>query len=96
MARYVLSPKAEWDLKEIWREVAPDNERAADALLMRILDKAELAAIHPFMGAPRAELSSSARILVEGRYIIIYEPMPYGIFIVSVVYGGRDMSNWLN
>lgn len=96
MAKYILSPRAEWDLKEIWREIAPDNERAVDALLMRILDKAELAASHPFMGALRPELSPSARILIEGRYIVIYEPMPYGILVVAVVYGGRDMSNWLN
>jgi toxin ParE1/3/4 len=82
-------------LKEIWREAAPENERAADGLLTRILDKAELAADRPFMGSPRPELSSSARILIEGRYIIIYEPMPYGIYVVSIVYGARDISNWL-
>lgn len=47
------------------------------------------------MGAPRPELSPTARILIEGNYIIIYEPMPYGIFVVSVVHGARDMANWL-
>jgi plasmid stabilization system protein ParE len=95
VAKYVLSPKAEQDLKEIWREIAPDNERAADALLTRILDKAKLAAGRPFIGSPRPELSPSARILIEGRYLIIYEPMPYGIYVVSIVYGRRDISNWL-
>lgn len=63
---------------------------------MRIFDKAELAAGQPHMGSPRPELSPTARILIEGRYIIIYEPMPYGIFVVSVVYGARDITNWLN
>lgn len=96
MAKYILSPKAERDLKEIWRQIAPDNERAADGLLTRILDKAELAAGQPLMGSPRPEFSPSARILIEGRYVVIYEPMPYGIFIAAVVYGGRDMSNWLS
>lgn len=95
MAKYILSPRAEEDLRDIWRAIAPDNERAADALLRRILDKAELAAGQPMMGSPRPELSATARILIEGRYIAIYEPMPYGIFVVAVVYGPRDMDNWL-
>ncbi|MCQ1780533.1 type II toxin-antitoxin system RelE/ParE family toxin [Neorhizobium galegae] len=95
MAKYVLSPRAEEDLRGIWRDIAPDNERAADGLLRRILDKAELAAEHPHMGPARPELSPTARILIEGRYIAIYEPMPYGIFVVAVVHGPRDIENWL-
>ena len=96
MAKYVLSPKAEEDLRQIWRSIAPDNERAADALLTRILNKAELAAGQPLMGSSRLELSPTARILIEGRYVAIYEPMPYGIFVVAVVYGPRDVENWLS
>jgi toxin ParE1/3/4 len=96
VAKYILSPKAEQDLREIWRGIAPDNEAAADALLMRIFDKAELAAQQPLMGSSRPELSASARILIEGNYILIYEPMPYGIFVVSIVHGARDVANWLN
>ncbi|PDT04175.1 plasmid stabilization protein [Rhizobium chutanense] len=69
MAKYLLSPRAEEDLRDIWRAIAPDNERP--------------------------ELSPTARILIEGRYIAIYEPMPYGIFVVAVVYGPRDIENWL-
>ena len=95
MPKYTLSPRAEEDLRGFWRDIARDNERAADALLRRILDKAELAAAHPHMGSPRPELSATARILIEGRYIAIYEPMPYGILVVAVVYGPRDMENWL-
>lgn len=83
-------------MREIWRAIAPDNERAADALLRRILDKAELAADQPHMGAARPELSPTARILIEGRYIAIYEPKDYGIFVVAVVYGSRDVENWLS
>lgn len=67
MDKYVLSAKAEQDLKNIWRGIAPDDERAADALLMRIFDKMELAAGQSFIGSPRPELSPSARILIEGR-----------------------------
>lgn len=95
MAKYVLSPRAEKDIRGIWQDIAPDNEAAADALLRRLLDRIELAASQPEMGAPRPELSPTARILVEGSYIVIYEPMPYGLFVVAVVYGGRKPENWL-
>ncbi|MFT4185534.1 MAG: type II toxin-antitoxin system RelE/ParE family toxin [Rhizobium sp.] len=96
MAKYILSLKAEDDLRGIWHSIAPDNERAADGLLTRILNKAELAAEQPLMGAPRPELSPTARILIEGRYLTIYEPMPYGIFVVAIVHGSRDVENWLS
>jgi plasmid stabilization system protein ParE len=95
VAKSIFSPQAEYDLREIWHSIAPDNERAADALLRRILDKTELAAEHPRMGSARPDLSPTARILIEGRYIVIYEPMDYGIFVVAVVYGPRDVENWL-
>jgi toxin ParE1/3/4 len=47
------------------------------------------------MGAARPELSATARILVEGRYVIIYEPMPYGVLAVAIVHGMRDPERWL-
>ena len=61
---------------------------------MRILDKVELAAEHPRMGSPRPELSTTARLLVEGSYLIIYEPLSNGIFVVTVVHGARDPESW--
>ena len=95
MAESIFSPRAEADLRDIWRNIAQDNEQAADALLIRIIEKTDLAAEHPHMGSRRPELSPTARILIEGRYIVIYEPMPYGIFVVAIVYGVRDIENWL-
>ncbi|CAN7557818.1 type II toxin-antitoxin system RelE/ParE family toxin [Rhizobium sp. LjRoot30] len=96
MAKSVFSPRAEEQLREIWRSIAFDNEHAADALLRWILEKTELAAGQPLMGSPRPVLSPTARILIEGRYIVIYEPMPYGILVVAIVYGPRDTTNWLD
>jgi toxin ParE1/3/4 len=47
------------------------------------------------MGSPRLDLSPTAHLLIEGRYIVIYEPMPYGIFIATVAHGARDVENRL-
>ena len=95
MAEARLSPRAEQDIRDIWRSIALDNEPAADALLRRMLDEADLAATQPNMGVARPELSPTARILIEGNYILIYEPMPFGILVVAIVHGGRDLESWV-
>jgi toxin ParE1/3/4 len=95
VARYRLTPRAEQDLRDIWHSIAQHNEAAADSLLTRVFDRLELATAQPHMGAARPELSATARILVEGRYVIIYEPMPYGVLVVAIVHGMRDPERWL-
>jgi len=95
VAEYRLTPRAQQDMRDIWRNIAVDNEPAADRLLNRLFDKFELAGQHSEMGSARPELSATARVLVEGHYIAIYEPMPYGALIVAVVHGMRDPQTWL-
>lgn len=95
MASYRLTPRALGDLQEIWRTIAADNEVAADRLLIRIFDRLELASGQPKMGAARPELSDTARILVEGNYVIIYEPQAEALLVVAVVHGMRDPRHWL-
>ena len=95
MAEFRLTPRAEKDLRDIWRHIALDNEKAADKLFSRIIAKLALAAEQPRIGVARPELSETARILIVGRYIVIYEPMPYGVLAVAIVHGMRDPSRWL-
>ena len=96
MAKYTLTLRAQQDLREIWLYIAEDNERAADRLLNRLLDKFELVAEHPEMGTARPALSPIARILIEGSYVVMYEPTSDGGEIMGVVYGTRDPSSWLD
>jgi toxin ParE1/3/4 len=77
------------------RAIAVDNIAAADGLLRRIMHKVELAADNPLMGAARPELSPTARLLIEGRYVVIYEPRPDGVLVIAVVHGMRDPASWL-
>lgn len=95
MAKVALTPRAENDLYDIWATIALDNERAADGLFERIMRKLRLAAEYPHMGAPRPELSPTARILIEGRYVAIYEPLADGVKVVAIVHGMRDPESWL-
>ena len=95
MASTSLTPRAEAQLYEIWSNIALDSPRAADAWFQRVMRKIHLAADLPHMGAPRPELSATARILVEGRYIVIYEPQADGVKVVAIVHGARDPASWL-
>ncbi|WP_137156252.1 type II toxin-antitoxin system RelE/ParE family toxin [Rhizobium sp. FKL33] len=95
MPDVVLSPKAEDDLREIWLSIAVHNEAAADKLILRMFTKMELASDHPHIGPQKAELGEKTRFLTVGDYIILYEPRDDEIFVASIVYGGRDVQNWL-
>ncbi len=90
------SPRAEADLYDIWLTIAQDDESAADSVVRRIAHKALIAADMPLIGVARPELGDQARILLEGRYVVVYEPQPDGIAVIAVVHGMRDSFNWLN
>lgn len=95
MAKVSFTPRAEADLFDIWATIAADNIPAADGMFHRIMHKVQLAAGQPQMGVARPELSPTARILVEGRYVMIYEPQPTGVLVVAIVHGMRDPESWL-
>jgi toxin ParE1/3/4 len=95
LAEARLTPRAEDDLYSIWSFIADQNLTAADMLVRRLLDKAQLAAEYPMIGVARPELSASARVLLEGRYVIIYEPADYGMSVIAIVHGMRDPAGWM-
>lgn len=88
---YVFSPRAEQDLRDIWRWVAAQNEPAADALLSAFFERLELAAQYPNMGVRRPDLGDLARILVVGDFVIIYEPHDAYLLVVAIIHGARDL-----
>jgi toxin ParE1/3/4 len=92
VARFTLSPRAESDLEDIWLSIALDKPKAADGQIARIMDKIRVAAEFPMMGTARPELSETARIVIAGNYIVIYEPLAAGLKVVSIVHGARDLS----
>lgn len=96
MARYRLSPRARSQLRDIWNDIASNNEAAADSLLRHLIEKFERAAFYPEIGQARPDIAANARMLVEGRYIAIYEPAAYGVEIIVVVHGMRDPSTWID
>jgi toxin ParE1/3/4 len=98
----LLSPAAERDLEDIWLAIAADDRRAATRVLRLIAARIEGLADHPRLGPRRADIRRGARMLVEGRYLILYETRPdtdegplYAVEIVRVIDGRRDLSTLL-
>ena len=95
MATLHVSRRAEEELREIWRNIAVDNIKAADRTLLRIDIKLDLLLDFPRMGTPRDEIRPGFRMLVEGNYLLLYEfdSASDEVELISVVDGRRDLQD---
>ena len=85
------SPQAEVDLSTIWRFIANDSVKAADALLDRVEEAFEMLAQMPLAGRARNDLALKLRSFPVGNYVIFYVPVPDGIEVVRVMSGWQDV-----
>jgi toxin ParE1/3/4 len=92
--RLYWSKRADADLIAIWRHVAPDSERAADALLDRLQARCKLLVQFPELGPLRGGRRLDVRQLGEGEYLIFYRINGLRIEILRVLHGRRDLGAW--
>ena len=85
------SYKARIDLLEIWAYIAEDSTNAADKLLDLIDDKCNLLDENAELGQARSDIAEGMRYLPVKNYLILYQVQPFGIEIVRVVHGSRDI-----
>ena len=81
------------DLLDIALHISAENIAAADEFAHEIDDKFSLLAAQPEMGRARPELGKALRSFVVKNYIIFYDPIPEGIFVIRVLHGARDIGN---
>ncbi len=98
--RLLWTPQAREDLIDIYVFVGADNPSAAERLFDAVQTKVESLAEYPRLGVRRPEIRPSARLLVEGPYLILYETHPDGdtgiiekVEIVRVVDGRRSLQS---
>ena len=98
-AELIWSPQAREDLLDIYIYIGLDNATAAEKLYIAIEATAEHLAELPLLGTRRPEISATARILIKGSYLILYEMHPdideeqvERVEIVRVVDGRRDLT----
>ena len=91
MAEAKKTENAVADLDEIWDYIAKDNPDAADRLIRNIESKCRRLALSPLIGRPREMLSPGLRSFAMGNYVIFYQPEDYGILVMRVLNGARDI-----
>jgi toxin ParE1/3/4 len=87
-------------MENIWLTIAADNPVAATRIVRAIGARIGQLAEHPRLGPRRPDIRPATRILVEGRYLILFDIYPDTdegpvdqVAIVRVVDGRRDLTN---
>jgi len=96
MKPFVLTPRAEQDVSDIWDYIADDNIEAAD----RVLDALENAMVklakNPGIGHWREELTDKRhRFFLIYSYLIIYRPETKPLQVIRVLHAARDIQSVL-
>jgi len=99
-AKLVWTPQAREDLLDIYCSIGLDNPAAAERVFIAIEARAQSLRGYPRLGPRRPEIRPTARVLVEGAYLILYETHPdsdagriSSVEIVRVVDGRRNLRN---
>ena len=91
MSRYILSPQAKSDIREIRKYIARNNPSAAQHLVELIRQKCKVIADFPNVGRSYANVASSLRGIPSGSYLILYRPIETGIKVARVISGYRNL-----
>lgn len=91
MADYELSEPARDDLTGIFEYIAADNEPAALAVVMRLLELCDRLAEQPRMGRERDELQEGLRSVPQGSLVVYYRIWAGKIMIMRVIHAARDL-----
>jgi toxin ParE1/3/4 len=87
-----LTDQAKDDLREIWNSTSSKrDERAADQLVLQILDKCESHARFPESGRLREEISPGLRSFPVRPYVVFFRPFEDTILVLRIVHGRRDL-----
>jgi antitoxin ParD1/3/4/toxin ParE1/3/4 len=94
VARYLLSPEAREDLREIRNYIVSQGDnRLARYVLHEITAAFRLLASHPDAGHFRRDLTPLAvKFWPVFSYLIIYDPVARPLAIVRVLHGRQDVA----
>lgn len=97
MARFVLSPEARDDLRDIRNYIARDSADAARRVLSELRAAMRRLAEMPEMGHFREDLADELlRFWPVHSYLIIYRPDRNPLEVVRVLSGYRDIAELLS
>ena len=92
MSKVRYTRRAREDLLDIWVNIAPRDQAAADRVYDRIEESCQLLRDHPQLGRARPEIAKDARALVIEKWLAIYRLVEGRVQIVRIVDGARDLT----
>lgn len=87
----VFRDRAEADLAEIAAYIAADNPRRAASFVNELIDRCLAIASRPLAARERPEIGDGVRLVVHGKYVVVYRIDDGDILILRVVHGARDV-----
>ncbi len=96
MSRYVVSPRAQEDLDEIWDYTAEHwGIDQAEAYIRLLQGAIETVASDPRKGRPCDEVRVGYRKYSAGSHVVFYRSIKAGIDIVRILHGRMDFERHL-
>ena len=93
MSRYIISPEAKQDLRDIRNYIARDNPSAARHLVESIREKCRTLVDFPNMGRSYNDIAPELRGVPIDGYIMLYRLIEDNVEIVRVVSGYRNLES---
>ena len=97
MKPFVLTPRAERDLNQIWDYIAADNLRAANRVLKALESAMRKLAQNPLLGHWREDLADKRhRFHLVYSYLIVYRYESKPLQVIRVLHAARDVQNLID
>jgi toxin ParE1/3/4 len=96
MTRYVLSPRAQADVAEIWNYSAKRwSVEQAENYLRQIKTAIEAVATQPTIGQSCDDIRAGYRRYLTGSHVLFYRPLRDGVDIVRILHTRMDLRRHL-
>ena len=96
MTPFVLTSRAEQDIRDIWDYIAGDSIAAADRVLESINQALHRLAKNPGIGHFREDLADRRhRFWLVYSYLIVYRFEPRPLQVIRVLHAARDVQSIL-
>ena len=96
MKPFILTPRAEQDIGDIWDYIADDNIEAADRVLDALDNALHRIAKNPGIGHMREELADRRhRFLLVYSYLVVYRSEAKPLQVIRVLHAARDVQSIL-
>ncbi|MBU0694020.1 MAG: type II toxin-antitoxin system RelE/ParE family toxin [Candidatus Omnitrophica bacterium] len=94
--KIVWSDPAILDLENIKNYIAKDSPYYASIFVEKIIEAIDKLSSFPSIGRIVPEFNNkNIREVIYQHYRVIYQTTQETIFILTVIHGGRDLTNWL-